>query len=179
MLKELARILGISFILSGIILFFYPSSIEESDLQVENKDLHQQMTALKTQLDETKKELAHLQTATSEAQGVNENGQNTEAETDQENAENENTQDTSTAEESDTADTSTSTLTLRVESGTTSKDVATQLENANIIEDAQAFNDQLKAKNLTTSIQIGEYDIDASMSAEAIAKLITTSSKDH
>lgn len=175
MLKELARILGISFILSGIILFFYPSSIEESDLQVENKELHQQMTALKTQLDETKKELAHLQTATSEAQGVNENGQDTEAETDQE----KNTQDTSTAEESDTADTSTPTLTLRVESGTTSKDVATQLENANIIEDAQAFNDQLKAKNLTTSIQIGEYDIDASMSAEAIARLITTSSKDH
>lgn len=168
MIKELVRILGISFILSGIFLFLYNPSNEGSDAQEENQLLHHEVASLQTKLKKTEKELAHLQTITSEANANEEKQQDAQSE-----------HETQTKEKGakEASENNAPSFTLRIESGTSSEDVATQLEKAGIIENAHAFNEQLKAQSLTTNIQIGVYEIDASMSSEAIAKLITTRPK--
>lgn len=158
MLKDIIRILGISFILSGIFLYFYASPKNGSNLQVERDALHEQVNLLQTKLEQTEEELARLQLLTSEA------AQEKEGTVDEDDG-----KENSLDDEAPTA-----TFKLTIESGTTSKDVASQLEQANIIEDAKIFNDYLKDRQLTTKIQIGEYDIDASMSTETISTIITT-----
>lgn len=162
MAKELIRILGISLILSGIFLYFYTSPKDDSELQEEHATLSAQVLQLQTQLEETERELAHLQTLTSEANDVQKEMQ----------------EDTVTELENEKpasdAEAAVATLTLEIESGTTSKDVAKMLEEANIIEEAKLFNDYLKDQELTKSIQIGKHHLDASMSIEAISKIITT-----
>lgn len=171
MLKEIVRILGISFVLSGSFLYFYPTFIEKTEEQQVSEGLQEQVAFLETKLDETEKELAHLQTITSEAKEKEEIRDEKKDNEKKVAVEDKNEVDDTPKEEQPAR------LTLQIELGTTSKDVATQLENAHIIEDAKVFNDQLKAQKLTKNIQIGVYDIDASMSMETIAKIITTPPK--
>ncbi len=162
MVKELVRILGISCILAGAFLYFYTSPKGDAGLQEENNMLNEQVAQLQTKLEQTEKELSNLQTITSKA---TENTEDEEKEIDEDKS---NENDPSSEEKS------VAKLTLTIESGTTSKDVASALERANIIEDKKTFNDYLKAQKLTTKIQIGDHDVDALMSTEMIAKLITT-----
>lgn len=159
------RIVGISLILSGAFLYFYQSPKSDARLQEENAVLHNQVTDLQTKLEQTEEELAHLQTLTSEAkEDEKEEKPVKESKPDQQKPE----------KEKPIEKDGVTKFTLTIELGTTSKDVASTLEKAKIIDDAKEFNDYLKAKKLTKSIQIGDHEIDSSMSIETISKMITT-----
>ncbi|TFD97514.1 endolytic transglycosylase MltG [Jeotgalibacillus salarius] len=62
---------------------------------------------------------------------------------------------------------------LSVEAGMTSPEIGDQLFSGGIIDDEDVFNEYLVDQNLTDRIQIGEYDLNSTMSIEQIAKLIT------
>lgn len=159
------RIVGISLIFSGAFLYFYSAPKSDARLQEENAVLHSQVTDLETKLEKTEEELAHLQTLTSEAkEDEKEEKPVKESKPDQQKPEKE-----KPIEKDEITK-----FTLTIELGTTSKDVASTLEKAKIIDDAKEFNDYLKAKKLTKSIQIGDHEIDSSMSIETISKMITT-----
>lgn len=175
-MKELVRIVGISLILSGTILYFTNTPKSDATLQQENATLHNQVTDLQTKLEQTEEELAHLQTLTSKLEeGPKDSEPAPEKNTAQKQTNAKETVPKDTIEKDEAGVTK---LTLTIESGTTSQDVASTLEKANIIKDAQDFNDYLKEKGLTTSIQIGKHAIDGSMSIETISKIITTLPKE-
>ncbi|TQR19544.1 endolytic transglycosylase MltG [Psychrobacillus vulpis] len=62
---------------------------------------------------------------------------------------------------------------LIVQSGMTSKDISYALESAEIILNKQDFEDYLITQNLAGRIQIGEYELDSSMTIKQIAQIIT------
>ncbi|MDZ5712168.1 hypothetical protein [Jeotgalibacillus haloalkalitolerans] len=62
---------------------------------------------------------------------------------------------------------------LSVESGMTSPDISSALYSNGLITDEEAFNEYLTEQNLTDQIQIGDYDLNSTMSIEQIAVLIT------
>ncbi|WP_404403881.1 hypothetical protein [Jeotgalibacillus malaysiensis] len=62
---------------------------------------------------------------------------------------------------------------LSVESGMTSPDISSALYQNGLIPDESAFNDYLADQGLTDRIQIGEYDLNSTMTIEQMAKLIT------
>lgn len=147
MVKDIFRILGAASILAGIFLYFSPGTEGDAALVDKNKMLNEEIAELQAKLHKTEEELAHLQTLSSEAELPNQKEENQQQPTQ---------------------------FTLTIENGTSSMDVATILANAGMIEDADAFNTYLTSHDLAKNIQIGEYDIDISMSNEQIAKLITT-----
>lgn len=63
---------------------------------------------------------------------------------------------------------------LFVKKGMTSTEVATQLQKAHIINNAQQFNHYLKEHHLQNKIQTGTYDLNNQMSISEIATIITT-----
>ncbi|MDS9471064.1 endolytic transglycosylase MltG [Sporosarcina pasteurii] len=153
-MKDILRIIGVACILSGTFLYFITNSTEqESEILAENNELKYEISALETKLQQTKAELANLQTLTSEA---NQSSDSQQQEID----------------EASNDSTLVETI-LHIESGTSSKDVANELANASIIEDPDALNTYLKTYDLAKKIQIGEYRLDSSMSIEKISKLIT------
>jgi hypothetical protein len=68
---------------------------------------------------------------------------------------------------------STTSSILIVQSGMNSKDISSALESTGIIQKKQDFEDYLDAQNLTGLIQIGEYELDSSMTMKQIAEKIT------
>lgn len=152
MVKDLFRIVGAACILTGIFLYFSFQTEADSQLLEKNTTLSEEVSELQLKLQKTEEELAHLQTLRAEAERP------------QSNEDTEDTEDENPVTK----------ISLRIEPGTTSKEVANELENAGIIEDADALNIYLKDHQLEKSIQVGEYTIDATMSIEAIAQLITT-----
>ncbi|VEF47795.1 YqzC [Bacillus freudenreichii] len=62
---------------------------------------------------------------------------------------------------------------LNINDGMTSKEVSKQMEKAEIIKDANEFNDYLAAKNWQQSIQIGDYELTSEMDMQKIAETIT------
>lgn len=62
---------------------------------------------------------------------------------------------------------------LSVESGMTSPDISSALYQNGLITDESAFNEYLSDQGLTDRIQIGDYDLNSTMSIEQMAKLIT------
>lgn len=62
---------------------------------------------------------------------------------------------------------------LTVESGMTSPEISSALLSNGLITDEKAFNDYLTSQQLTDRIQIGEYDLNSTMTIEQIATLIT------
>lgn len=62
---------------------------------------------------------------------------------------------------------------LIVQSGMNSKDISSTLERAGIIQNSQDLEDYLIAQNLAGLIQIGEYELDSSMTIKQIADKIT------
>ncbi|RST73823.1 hypothetical protein D4T97_013190 [Siminovitchia acidinfaciens] len=62
---------------------------------------------------------------------------------------------------------------LYINDGMTSKEVSKQMEKAEIIKDANEFNDYLAAKNWQQSIQIGDYELTSEMEMQKIAETIT------
>lgn len=64
-------------------------------------------------------------------------------------------------------------LTLKLESGMTSEEVASKLEKAGIIEDASAFRTYLDITEASESLQVGKYDVNADMDYNELAELMT------
>ena len=62
---------------------------------------------------------------------------------------------------------------LDITYGMNSKDIADLLQYNEIIDDANRFQNYLKDNKLTTSIQIGSYDLIETMTYEQIAQTIT------
>lgn len=65
------------------------------------------------------------------------------------------------------------TMHLYINDGMTSKEVSKQMEKAEIIKDANEFNDYLSAKKWQQSIQIGDYELTSEMGMQEIAETIT------
>lgn len=148
MVKDLFRIIGAACILTGISLYFSFGMPSDDKLTDQNKALTEDMAALQEKLQKTEEELAHLQTLGVEA--------------------------TTSDEKKSEEPTENDPVQLTIEIGTTSKDVAEELANAGIIEDAEAFNQYLTDNQFAKNIQIGEYEIHDTMNEASIAKLITT-----
>ncbi len=70
-------------------------------------------------------------------------------------------------------ETAISRMILSVESGMTSPDISSALFENGLIDDETAFNEYLSDQSLTDRIQIGDYDLNSTMTIEQIAKLIT------
>lgn len=66
---------------------------------------------------------------------------------------------------------------LMIESGMNSKDISSTLESLGIISNKQDFEDYLIAQDLAIRIQIGEYELDSSMTIKQIAETITKNKK--
>lgn len=66
---------------------------------------------------------------------------------------------------------------LIIESGMNSKNISTTLENLDIISNKQDFEDYLIAQNLAGRLQVGQYELDSSMTIKQIAEKITNNKK--
>ncbi|MBM7577591.1 endolytic transglycosylase MltG [Jeotgalibacillus terrae] len=62
---------------------------------------------------------------------------------------------------------------LTIESGMTSPEISEQLFSYGLIDNEDSFNEYLAEQSLTDKIQIGQYDLNSTMTVEQIAKLIT------
>ncbi|TFB23801.1 hypothetical protein E3U55_03025 [Filobacillus milosensis] len=85
---------------------------------------------------------------------------------------NESNAGTQNDEEKETEDNNKS-FTLNIQSGMTSIDIANELETAQIIDNADEFNNYLEQNNYSRQIQLGEYQLNNSMSFNEIADVIT------
>lgn len=72
----------------------------------------------------------------------------------------------------DSSNGSTNTV-LHIQSGMTSRDISVSLEQAGIIRNKQDFEDYLSAQDLSSKIQIGQYELNSTMSIKHIAEIIT------
>ncbi|MER2172049.1 MAG: hypothetical protein ABS938_15620 [Psychrobacillus psychrodurans] len=64
-------------------------------------------------------------------------------------------------------------LTLTITSGMTSSDISSLLEEAGVIQNKMDLHDYIVDQNLAGKIQIGEYEVNSSMSIKQITELIT------
>ena len=64
-------------------------------------------------------------------------------------------------------------LTLTITSGMTSSDISSLLEEAGVIQNKMDLDDYIVDQNLAGKIQIGEYEVNSSMSIKQITELIT------
>ncbi|MDV2683172.1 hypothetical protein RYX56_02175 [Alkalihalophilus lindianensis] len=64
-------------------------------------------------------------------------------------------------------------MTLVISQGTSSHDVANQLEQANIIDSASEFLRYLDRNNLAEKVRAGEFDVNSAMSYQDLANRIT------
>ncbi|SER81302.1 endolytic transglycosylase MltG [Psychrobacillus sp. OK032] len=62
---------------------------------------------------------------------------------------------------------------LHIQTGMTSRDISVFLEQAGIIQNKQDFADYLSAQDLSGKIQIGQYELNSTMSLKQIAEIIT------
>ncbi|MFJ7971415.1 endolytic transglycosylase MltG [Psychrobacillus sp. NPDC096389] len=62
---------------------------------------------------------------------------------------------------------------LHIQSGMTSSDISASLEQTGIIQNKQDFEDYLTAQDLSGKIQIGQYELNSTMSMKQIAETIT------
>ncbi len=152
MIRQLLLTIGIILFTIGATLTFAPSK----ETPKEQTKVTKELKALEKELDDSKKELSTLQKEFETLQQVK-------AETEQ-----------PVNEEPKKATTK---IVITIEDGVRSPDVAVSLAEANIIDDAQKFNDFLKEKGYASKIQLGTYEIDPTMDYEAIAKIITQQTK--
>lgn len=68
---------------------------------------------------------------------------------------------------------STSNSVLNIQPGMASTDISSYLEKAGIIQNKQDFEDYLEAQGLSGKIQIGEYELNSTMTFKQIAETIT------
>lgn len=150
MIRDILRTLGAACILAGTLLYFIQPDKGADTNNATTEELQSELDALQTKLDATQKELAHLQTISS---------------AEQKNEPNEEEKDEGALAEKST---------FTIPPGTDSATVAHTLVEQGIINDTAGFEIYLATKGLSGKIQIGEYNLDSTMSIETIAKIITT-----
>lgn len=156
MLRDLLRTIGAACIIAGTVLYFVGTSDGNAKDDVNKDELHEEISILQKTLNRTEEELANLQLVTSAAgKPANED-------------------ETTNVEEASDTPSLVKTL-LRIEPGANSSNISYELERSGIIEHANEFDDYLTTNKLSGKIQIGEYDLDSSMSINKIAKIITNS----
>ena len=156
MLRDLLRTIGAACIIAGTVLYFMGTPDGNAEDDANKDELHEEISILQDTLNRTEEELAKLQLATSVAEtSANENGESEEA-----------------SDPESSASPLVKTL-LRIEPGATSADIAYQLERSGIIKHATEFENYLIKNELSGKLQIGEYDLNSSMSVKEIAKMIT------
>ena len=162
MIKLILRSVGMGCILAAGILYF---TNEDEKISSAN-DQQEQLKALQTELNRVKEELAVAQTLSlSKEEGK--------------------MSPVPPIEESETVEESvTETVpepiiksVLTIEPGSNSTTVADKLERSGIILDGSELEQYLADHQLSGRIQIGEYEVDSTMSIEAIAGIITNSKK--
>ncbi len=156
MLREFLRTIGAACLIAGAALYFINDIGEKTGDKVGGSELKEEITQLQTKLQRTEEELANLQQATSAA-----------AKSSTEDAVDEIQQETVNAPVVKTI--------LFIEQGDNSTTVANDLARLGMINDTREFESYLAEKNLAGKIQVGEYDLDTSMTTEMIAALITSS----
>ncbi|MGE7090769.1 hypothetical protein ACQKII_04785 [Lysinibacillus sp. NPDC048646] len=155
------RAFGIALFLIGALLALADRFDVNIGLPTVTSSTDKDVEALQKKLANAKKELASLkEQATQQAAAKN-------------------TQDDHTPEETNEVDTETdvptdaTTMTLQIYSGITPYIVAQKLEDGGIIPNSVEMELLLANAKYARSLQIGAYEVNASMSLEEIAKLIT------
>lgn len=151
MKKSAIRALGIGLFLAGAVFQIQESSFEKEITSTSTTD-REKYEKSQEELKILKQQLANLQLDIKNAQ-----------------------EQKSPKETEDTTET-TSTETksfLVILPGMTVEKISSTLFRAQIIETEKELQDYIVANNLSGLIQIGEYDLDSSMSIEEIAKIIT------
>lgn len=166
MLRDFIRIIGSACILAGGILYFFPSTVGEDASK--NTQLKSEITILEEQLDDTSKELANLKISVKEKEATDEEPKK---EVDKEEV----TEEEEKVEQPTSEPTSNDSQTLIIEPGMDSTTVANNLAEMKIIEDAPAFALYLDQNKLAGKIQIGEYELNNSMSYKEIVDIIASS----
>jgi len=158
LLSDLLRTIGTACIIAGAFLFFNDNTHEDSSIVNENNKLQSEINTLQETLERTKIELADLQlTSATEDSLVN----------------NAATSDNKKNEELDSSTQQVVTTILSITPGMDSSTAALTLERLGIIEQASNLENYLAKNNLSGKIQIGDYELDSSMTNEKIAALIT------
>ncbi|WP_144511088.1 endolytic transglycosylase MltG [Bacillus sp. FJAT-22090] len=157
--KAAIRFFGAGLFLAGT-AFQVQHIIDDGETTSSNRVSHQSYEQAQQELTNVKSQLAQLQIDLENAQkqAPQETESTKRAEVD------EKPTDVSAPEKS---------TVLIIQSGMTSKDISTTLESAGIIRNKLDFEDYLTAQNLSGKIQIGEYDLNSTMTIKQIAEKIT------
>ena len=158
MFRDLLRTIGAACIIAGTVLYFMGTSDGKAKDDVNKDELHEEISILQETLNRTEEELAKLQLATSAAEKPTNEDESSEGK--------------EVSETESSAPSLIKTL-LHIEPGATSLSISDELERSGIIKHAKEFEDYLTTNKLSGKIQIGEYDLDSSMSVDNIATMIT------
>lgn len=161
MIKLVFRTVGIGCILAAGILYF--TNIDE-DTSLAND---QQLKDMKMELDRVKKELAIAQTLST--------SKDEEKTTPDPSREEDEALEDETVEEAvtETVNDPIIKTVLTIEPGSTSTTVANKLERSGILTNGTELEQYLTDNQLSGRIQIGEHEIDSTMTIETIAGIIT------
>lgn len=159
MMKIVFRSIGIGCILSAAILYFtIPDNLTASTLNSEAE-----LKKMRMELDRVKEELAVAQTlSSSKSQG----------QTTSKPVEKEKSEPVTEAVKEPLVKT-----VLSIESGSNSTIVSEKLERSGIISSSKELEQFLSDNHLAGRIQIGEYELDSTMSIKEIAGVITNTKK--
>jgi len=168
--RRTIRALATGMIFAALILYSFDYFLSDS---TENQTAVSEPTNSEDTVLLTKEEHDSLQSQLREWENrVIELSASQEVEETDESTETDSESESDTAPSNDSSDVTTRFI-LRIESGMTSPDISEQLVTYDIISDESAFNEYLNEQQLTDRIQIGEYDLNSSLSIEEIAALIT------
>ncbi|GGA32115.1 endolytic transglycosylase MltG [Psychrobacillus lasiicapitis] len=152
--KAAIRFLGVGLFLAGA-AFQIHLMVGEND-QAKGDITPQAYKQAQTELKNVKNQLAQLQLDLDNAQQ-----EQTASETEKK------------VETADTASNEATNSVLHIQSGMTSRDISTSLEQAGIIQNKQDFEDYLIAQDLSSKIQIGQFELNSTMTIKQIAEIIT------
>ncbi|MHA6259490.1 hypothetical protein ACXYMX_06180 [Sporosarcina sp. CAU 1771] len=157
MIREILRTLGGACILAGTLLYFVQTDDDGKSSNETVSGLQAKVDTLQEKLNSTQIELSNLQTASSVDTKEDDKQVNPQKE-----------------EPVDVNEEPLENSTFVISPGTDSATVAQLLVEQGILNETAHFELYLEAKGLNGRIQIGEYDLDSTMSIERIAKIITT-----
>ncbi|VDH01431.1 YceG-like family [Lysinibacillus sphaericus] len=151
MIRQLLQLIGVGCLTAGAVLFFTSGTISSEDKDSVNQD---------KAIAELNQELATVKAALADAQKATK-------------ADDKTTVSTQKSDESEKKD-SVIKMILTLSSGDTSKDASDSLEKSGIIKSATEFEGYLTKNGLSGKMQIGQHEVDSSMSFADLAKELTT-----
>lgn len=155
-MNKTIRNIGIGLFLAGA-AFQIEEIVETEDITSTSTITDESYNQAQQELIDVKKQLAELQLDLNNAQQAQTN-------TSEETVPTETTAEHSQSEAS---------MTLSIQLGMTSSEISTKLEDANIILNKVDLNNYLSDQGLAGRIQVGNYELNSSMSLKQIAETIT------